>query len=59
VDTLLRGQYRTRINWLAARAEAVINGEWISLTETVLVSHLLLEQALVERIRQKFARPMR
>ncbi len=39
------------------RAEALANGEWTSLTEGVLVGHLLLEQALTIRIQAKFARP--
>ncbi|MGN2638728.1 hypothetical protein ACTD5D_21660 [Nocardia takedensis] len=42
---------------LAERAEELINNEWVSLAEAVLHAHLLLEQALTERIRQKLLRP--
>jgi hypothetical protein len=39
------------------RAERLANEEWPSLTEAVLVTHLLLEQALTERIAAKFRKP--
>jgi len=42
---------------LAKRAEALANDEWHSLTEAVLHAHLLIEQALVERVRRKLAHP--
>jgi hypothetical protein len=42
---------------LAKRAEKLVNQEWDSLTEAVLHAHLLIEQALTERLRRKFAHP--
>jgi hypothetical protein len=42
---------------LVQRAEALVNEEWKSLTEAVLHAHLLIEQALTQRVRQKFAHP--
>lgn len=42
---------------LVARAEAIINDELTSSTEIILHSHLLIEQALISRIQEKFVRP--